>query len=519
MSMQLQAQVKPNSIPIPSFTSLRIGLQRKCADDDCAERRKKLSLQRSSINLAEPSEVPPIVHDVLRSPGQPLDTTTRAFMEPRFGHDFSQVRVHTDAKAAESARAVNALAYTMGRNVVCGTGQYAPGTSMGHRLLAHELAHVVQQQRANSYPYRFSFNRPSDPLEVEAERVANAITALGMPHANIGPTSIRLSDSSPLLMRAIAYDMDCQPHQKEVESNVSRAQKSAARWAKAALASLAKPDDVASLLRRHFNIDARNTAAVTRIRSIFEALVGTLEADVYTYHCRPDSDARCKRKDGKEIAGFAYEGGFHIYFCEPYPYQNFFGHKSLIDTLLHEAAHAHNTSFSHDTYEWEDSYPGRNPLTNADSYSSFARDAALGRGTFTVELSLGGLLSAEPQFYIAAGISEDVGGPALDVFNLKLGYRLAYTPGTKQQPTRIFQAADIGLRINPISERVYVDLTTGAFFGANVTDTKLMAGIANRLSAGYRGERIDLGLDLSHLYDLVSDEHLVIVGVRGGVRF
>jgi hypothetical protein len=66
-------------------------------------------------------------------------------MEARFGHDFGQVRVHTDAKAAESARAVNALAFTVGRNVVFGTGQYAPKTSAGQRLIAHELTHVGQQ--------------------------------------------------------------------------------------------------------------------------------------------------------------------------------------------------------------------------------------------------------------------------------------------------------------------------------------------------------------------------------------
>jgi hypothetical protein len=66
-------------------------------------------------------------------------------MEPRFGHDFSQVRVHTDSKAAESARDLTANAYTVGRNIVFGTGQFLPGTQMGWQLLAHELTHVVQQ--------------------------------------------------------------------------------------------------------------------------------------------------------------------------------------------------------------------------------------------------------------------------------------------------------------------------------------------------------------------------------------
>lgn len=88
---------------------------------------------------------PSIVHDVLRGAAQPLDANTRALMEPRFGQDFSQVRVHADDRATESARAVNALAYTVGRDVVFGAGQYTPATSGGQRLLAHELTHVAQQ--------------------------------------------------------------------------------------------------------------------------------------------------------------------------------------------------------------------------------------------------------------------------------------------------------------------------------------------------------------------------------------
>jgi hypothetical protein len=106
---------------------------------------EELSLQRSPQTQGATSAVPSIVHETLNDTGQPLDQPTCAFMESRFGHDFSQVRVHTNAKAAESACTVNALAYTVGRDVVFGGGQYAPTTSAGQRLLAHELAHVVQQ--------------------------------------------------------------------------------------------------------------------------------------------------------------------------------------------------------------------------------------------------------------------------------------------------------------------------------------------------------------------------------------
>jgi hypothetical protein len=115
-------------------------LTRRC--DLCS--KKEAALQRAAINSA-PDVVPPIVHEVLASPGQPLDPSARAFMEPRFVHDFSRVRVHTDARANRSAKEVNALAYTFGRNIIFGEGQYLPSTLDGLHLLAHELVHVVQQ--------------------------------------------------------------------------------------------------------------------------------------------------------------------------------------------------------------------------------------------------------------------------------------------------------------------------------------------------------------------------------------
>gem|GEM_PF-5899356 len=97
---------------------------------------------------ADARAAPPIVRDVLRSPGQPLDAATGAAMEVRFGHGFGHVRIHADAPAAESARAVNAQAYTVGPHIVFGAGRYAPGTPAGQRLLAHELSHVLQQRGA-----------------------------------------------------------------------------------------------------------------------------------------------------------------------------------------------------------------------------------------------------------------------------------------------------------------------------------------------------------------------------------
>jgi len=105
-----------------------------------------LAQRKAQDDSAEPSGTPSrLVDETLNSAGQPLDPVTRAFMEERFDHDFGGVRVHSDAQAADSARAVNALAYTVNRNVVFGSGQFKPAANDGRRLLAHELAHTIQQ--------------------------------------------------------------------------------------------------------------------------------------------------------------------------------------------------------------------------------------------------------------------------------------------------------------------------------------------------------------------------------------
>ena len=114
--------------------------------------RGNLMLQQRTRHCDPRAAVPPVVHDVLNSPGQPLDPATRAFMEPRFGHNFGHVRVHTNGKAADSARAVHARAYTVGSNVVFGANKFAPATHHGRELLAHELAHTIQQRSRGAPP-------------------------------------------------------------------------------------------------------------------------------------------------------------------------------------------------------------------------------------------------------------------------------------------------------------------------------------------------------------------------------
>ena len=103
-------------------------------------------VQRTPGRASAPADaMPASVEGVLVSPGQPLEPTLRTDMEQRFGHDFSPVRIHVGAAAEQSARDVNARAYTVGHDIVFGAGRFAPATPDGRRLIAHELTHIVQQ--------------------------------------------------------------------------------------------------------------------------------------------------------------------------------------------------------------------------------------------------------------------------------------------------------------------------------------------------------------------------------------
>lgn len=143
-------------------------------------------LQRSagneSVGTLLETEEPSPVKDVVRSAGgSPLDGPTRTFMEDRLGHDFSDVRVHADGQAAESARSVNAQAYTVGSDIVFQSGKYAPESDSGRRMLAHELTHVVQQRSGpvdgTAAPGGINISHPSDRFEQAAEHSADQVMA------------------------------------------------------------------------------------------------------------------------------------------------------------------------------------------------------------------------------------------------------------------------------------------------------------------------------------------------------
>jgi hypothetical protein len=166
-------------------------------------RRTNLQRNNSSPVAQKGSAVPPIVHEVLRSPGQPLDSETRAFFEPRFAYSFGQVRVHTDSQAAESAAAVGARAYTIGRHVVFGSREWAPASTEGRQLIAHELTHVRQQAARPVAQKEVRFPADSEThFEAEADSMAKRVLRAGTPNSSLSSVLPHIStNTNPVIQR------------------------------------------------------------------------------------------------------------------------------------------------------------------------------------------------------------------------------------------------------------------------------------------------------------------------------
>jgi outer membrane protein OmpA-like peptidoglycan-associated protein len=182
--------------PRPALAGLAVGTD------------KKLRTGRQSRSADTPTEAAAQrPQDAARSAGQPLDAAARAAMEPRFGHDFGAVRVHADARAAEAAERAGARAYTLGSDVVFGAGEYQPQSAPGRRLIAHELAHVVQQARGGQTP---DAERRAEAAAKEVARGADVVpAALGG-----APVSLQAQSKPSTQPTSEPTDAGAQPQQQ-----------------------------------------------------------------------------------------------------------------------------------------------------------------------------------------------------------------------------------------------------------------------------------------------------------------
>jgi hypothetical protein len=175
------------------------------------------------------------VYEALRGPGVPLDAGIRGLMERRFGHDFAHVRVHTEERAVASARAVGALAYTVGRSIVFDRGRYAPHDAAGRGLLAHELVHTIQQSGREPPPdgWLLRVDSPASAGETEARTIAAAAALPLRSRPAITPAG------SLILQRAVStsggdWETD---HYKALKTWILTAIRLPPPWARGALTS------------------------------------------------------------------------------------------------------------------------------------------------------------------------------------------------------------------------------------------------------------------------------------------
>lgn len=365
------ASTKQNTATITHNIGMQ--LQRQCAcghhtaaGGECETCRKKRQgeLQRAAINSAPVTEAPAIVHEVLHSSGQPLDAATRSYMEPRFGHDFSRVRVHTGAQAAQSARAVNALAYTVGHDIVLNNDRAAtPGLS-DQFILAHELAHVVQQGEQSS-GNSLGVASAHDPAEAEANSAARAVLSQGQPQS-LGHADRRLQrlGANPSCTTAQAGDI----HQAIYDAN---------SWANKALTALsASPLEARTLSALRHNFGASGTAAnAPTIAANLRA--GRADMLRIPYTCATAaSDTFCASGNCGDTA----VGGHASNICADVTLAT---NDAVFRAgcVLHEAMHASDASMTGDEYSgWfghsssTAGYPGSSPLANADSYTALAME-------------------------------------------------------------------------------------------------------------------------------------------------
>jgi hypothetical protein len=363
--------MKPTAAPARALTPAPFGtLQRKCAcggsgssGGECEGCKEKLQ-RRAAGN--GPETAPPIVHDVLRSPGQPLDAAARAFFEPRFGHDFSKVRLHTDSEAAESARSVNALAYTVGRDVVFGAAQYAPGTATGNALLAHELTHVVQQGGRTQSGAAQRISSPSDGAEREAESVGRAVSSGQVaPAVAAGPGGLFRLGANPNCSKTEADSL----HQGIYDAR---------SWLNKAIPQMGKsplPDNVLGSLRRNFGAAYGVPANAPDIQSKLSTVLAALGKNQFS--CATTATLA----DCASHCGASAVGSNASTICANMTLKPGVDPVGRAGCVLHETFHAAFADFTVDSYSgWHghssstSGYPGASPEKNADSYTTLAID-------------------------------------------------------------------------------------------------------------------------------------------------
>ncbi|HEY0381139.1 MAG TPA: DUF4157 domain-containing protein [Candidatus Elarobacter sp.] len=337
-------------------------LQRTCAGGapcvECAGNAEG-TLRRAAHSAAPAAKAPPIVDAALRSPGRPLSADTRAFFEPRFGRDFSAVRLHSDQTAAESAHAVNARAYTVGSQIVLGAAQHE--RTDGDRLIAHELAHVVQQS-AGMASGALEIGKADAPAEREADAAAHAVVS-----GNSRAPVLAGDHGAPGVQRTAASCPDDWRTTVQADHDRALSMIDVARRKLSAYDGTSPPE-VKTALEEHFKRSNSGVAGWVHFSLGYLRMM----ADFTRYDCEDNKSWWC----GSDTLAktFWCVPGIAIRVCQPQYFEQSGAERST--TLIHEWAHKYGCKLDLG-YRGDENYPDQRTsiaLINADPFAQLVKD-------------------------------------------------------------------------------------------------------------------------------------------------
>lgn len=468
-------------------------LQRQEGELDEEEEEEQIQARQADGQTAH---VGPGLHARIKSMkggGQPLPRSVRNFFEPRFGHDFSQVRVHTDARAAEAARAVNARAFTVGKNVVFGAGQYTPGSKAGQKLLGHELTHVAQQIMG-SMPDRIQRWRGREHEKLSIEVIKGDYSdkfswrAKEIISRNSGAMDTRILNYQWYVLPKIAV---LGYLYKKTVFHYAREKKEAPNHGEANLY-----DPNVGTKKTNQNIERMNNYASDAIDKANKSGINdhSLLQLGHALHVAQDRGAHGEGEWGK-------------------------GHSKKVDRAGKEwnCDDLDNNKIG----KTEAKINSKEVLNLFINGLNSKRKTELRKAIIPEKSAIGGLelttgvalIKHEPLFYAGAMIfryfrRERVTG----VFSPILSGGFAYYGGKKHMLTG---ETKVGLRVARITPRVYVNIHTGVAYGYNFSDDKVIAGLANALKIKYTGSKVDLGVVFKHVNDFIGNQNILVIGISG----
>ncbi len=530
-------------------------IQRQAMEEPEEEEKEEETIQAKEVAGGTPAASPHVESYInsMRGGGQPLPESARAFFEPRFGYDFSSVRVHSDSRAAESSQSLDARAFTLGQNIVFGARQYAPYTDEGNKLLAHELVHVIQQHAAHPFNNKTDSSMAVGPAsspslslkERESVIQRELVYASGYPRRfRSDAEEVRCVEAPPnrCIWAPSSVDFRATAENSGGGTGQSTFRSLLDHIGSRATNSISELGLIGHANSEYFGLSGRitnfdvfftepgligmesirdNMARIEAVRDRFAA-----DAKIVLYGCHAGvGDALLNALSQAFrvcVQGFSNEILTCIEWQTPSRRITSRG-RVMVDTaglvaaeLLHcPQFHTNVRSLTPD----RESCAGvpRAPASRA-SETAPAPDfrwsiSALG-GADVSELQ--GLAGLSGRLSLRTG--------SVVVFNPIIGLNILYSPSTEVQPQEFMLAiADMGLRIQQPLRGAYLDVTGGGFLGFEAETGRpreFTGGLGLGAGAGWRWERVELGAEARTLFPLTADDptRIMILG-RLGIRF